>query len=54
MSKIDLNVPSNSDASKADSEQKTDKKPIANGKIEKKHKFFKRTLEVFSGEILET
>ena len=54
MSKIDLNVPSNSDASKAKSEQKAEKKPVANGKIEKKHKFFKRTLEVFSGENLET
>lgn len=54
MSKIDLNVPSNSDASKDKSEQKSDKKPVANGKIDKKHKFFKRTLEVFSGENLET
>ena len=53
MSNIDMNLPSNSDASKKISENKKDIKKIADGRVEKKHHFFKRTLEVFSGKNLE-
>lgn len=53
MSNIDMNLPSNSDASKKIAENKKDIKPIADGRVEKKHHFFKRTLEVFSGKNLE-
>ena len=53
MSNIDMNLPSNSDASKKIAENKKDIKKIADGRVEKKHHFFKRTLEVFSGKNLE-
>ena len=53
MSNIDMNLPSNRDASKKISENKKDIKKIADGRVEKKHHFFKRTLEVFSGKNLE-
>ena len=53
MSENNMNLPSNSDASKQAAESKKDIKPVSNGRVERKHQFFKRTLEVFSGKNLE-
>ena len=53
MSEINMNLPSNSDASKKAAESKKDIRAVGDGRVEKKHQFFKRTLEVFSGRNLE-